>query len=664
MARFAYKSFCWNFGSTSFRTENFNRTIELQLDLLDKFWNLKQNSGLQWSGNDELQANYYDFLKQNNFVDGEARNKPKDAREKTSGLVELGLISDDRKLTQAGQKALQISKNGDFSTDNAFQISKDSFLYLKQLLKVKNDKVENSIIRPMIVTLQLLLQHEYLMDDEFKFLLPLCTNADFTEQISSQISLLRSGEIGIDEIITNRILAMENYQSALKWFLGLGNVSESDICDIGMNRKSPAYDRAYFGLYETLREIFVNQNRNETAIIELLERINVTKLGGLWKKFIFSGTNITKKWIRRNLDSCLNSTKFDNANNKSEFKLAFFHTLHLLKAKATLGDYADLNRRYLGLSDIFLFRDGKIELDIIPKHFFGSVINELYADAFVANDRLQDDCRLSEISASLILNDSVIIDSINDELGLSVTSLDEAMSEFEKQRYERFNALIDEKFSDEMLIDLLGKFENRDDKFIKDYTTNNAEIPTIFEYILGIAWYKISEKKGKILDYMKLSLDADLLPKSHAVGGEADIVYEYEKNEFYPTHTLLLEATLADKTNQRRMELEPVSRHLGQHLLRNNNKNSYCVFATTHLDINVLNDFRYRKITPYTDPNDSSRLVEGMKITPLQTTQLKTIIANNHKYKELYTIFDEAYNVDLGECKPKEWHERYIVEKL
>lgn len=663
MPRFTYKSFCWSLGTTSFRTENFNRTIELQLDLLDRFWNLEQNDGLQWSGNSDLQANYYNFLKQNNFVDGEAGNKPKDAREKTSGLVDFGLVDDNRKLTQAGRKALEISQNGDFGTDNALQISKDSFLYPKQLLKTHN-AVENGFVRPMIVTLHLLWRHEYLTNDEFKFLLPLCTNSCFTEQVSSQILLLRSGDISIDEIIIDRILAMENYQNALEWFLKLENISESDICSIGMNRKSPTYDRAYFGLYETLREIFVNQNRNETAIIELLERINATKLGGLWKKFIFSGTNITKKWIRKNLDSCLNSTEFDNANNESEFKLAFFHTLHLLKAKATLGDYADLNRRYLGLSDIFLFRDGKIELDIIPKHFFGSVINELYADAFVANDRLQDDCRLSEISASLILNDNVIIDSINDELGLSVTSLDEAMSEFEKQRYERFNALIDEKFSDEMLIDLLGKFENRDDKFIKDYTTNNAEIPTIFEYILGIAWYKISEKKGKILDHMKLSLDADLLPKSHAVGGEADIVYEYEKNEFYPTHTLLLEATLADKTNQRRMELEPVSRHLGQHLLRNDNENSYCVFATTHLDINVLNDFRYRKIMPYTDPNDSSRRVKGMKITPLQTTQLKTIIANNHKYRELYTIFDEAYNVDLDECEPKEWHERYIVEKL
>jgi hypothetical protein len=45
--------------------------------------------------------------------------------------------------------------------------------------------------------------------------------------------------------------------------------------------------------------------------------------------------------------------------------------------------------------------------------------------------------------------------------------------------------------------------------------------------VLGILWYKANESREKILYYMKLSLDADLLPKTHAAGGGADIVYEY-----------------------------------------------------------------------------------------------------------------------------------------
>lgn len=67
-------------------------------------------------------------------------------------------------------------------------------------------------------------------------------------------------------------------------------------------------------------------------------------------------------------------------------------------------------------------------------------------------------------------------------------------------------------------------FKNRTDDEIQKMVTDNADVPTIFEYILSLAWYKISERKGKILDYLKLSLDSDLLPKEHAQGGEADIV--------------------------------------------------------------------------------------------------------------------------------------------
>ncbi|EGO0810654.1 AlwI family type II restriction endonuclease, partial [Campylobacter lari] len=102
-----------------------------------------------------LQSNYYDFLKDNGFVVGIANNKDKDARQKTSGLVDIGLIDNNRKLTEVGYKLLQVSESRDFSTDNLLQISKDSFIYLKQLLKT-NIIVENECVKPFIIALYLL----------------------------------------------------------------------------------------------------------------------------------------------------------------------------------------------------------------------------------------------------------------------------------------------------------------------------------------------------------------------------------------------------------------------------------------------------------------------------------------------------------------------------
>ena len=64
---FTYKNYCWSLGTTSFRTENFNRTIELQLNYLNEFWFLENNIDEKWNGNSQLQSRYYDFLKSKYF---------------------------------------------------------------------------------------------------------------------------------------------------------------------------------------------------------------------------------------------------------------------------------------------------------------------------------------------------------------------------------------------------------------------------------------------------------------------------------------------------------------------------------------------------------------------------------------------------------------------
>ena len=69
---------------------------------------------------------------------------------------------------------------------------------------------------------------------------------------------------------------------------------------------------------------------------------------------------------------------------------------------------------------------------------------------------------------------------------------------------------------------------------IRSIVTDNADITYYIKCLL--AWRRciISERKGDVLEYMNLSLEADLLPKTHAGGGEADIVWKYEKTCDYP----------------------------------------------------------------------------------------------------------------------------------
>lgn len=646
-----YKSFCWSSGTTSFRTKDFNKTIEEQLLLLDEFWKLDENKDENWSGNKDLQTRYYDFMQSKDFVEGNAGNKPKDAREKTSGLVDIGLIDDGRKLSNAGKALLKITSENDFSSDNQFQIAKDSYIYLKQLLKTYYN-VDGHTVRPFMVLIHLLDEFDYLTLDEYTYLLPLCIGQVETSEIIDGISQLRCRNISIDEIIVNRLMGMLNYKTALDYFID-NEVTEELICEIGLNRKSRQYDKPYFKLYQALHRVFVLNDIDN--LISVYDATRDIKIGKWWRNYLFDTTS--EKAISNHPVAHLKTTLFNEVEDENTFKIAFFKIMHLFKAKATLSDYLDLNRRYIKTTDVVLFEDDTIKFDIVPKHFFKSVAAKLYQDAFTSSELLYEDCDMPEISECLIVNDDTIVAGINEELGINVSDMQSARAALEDTRYQRLQHLIDTKFTDDKILSLLDCFETRNDDEIRSMVTDNADVPTIFEYVLGILWYKASERHGKILDYMKLSLDADLLPKTHAAGGEADIVYEYEATEYYPEHTLLLEATLADSTNQRRMEMEPVSRHLGMHLIRTGNMNSYCVFATNYLNINVISDFRSRKTTPFYDPQDYSKSIAGMKIIPLQTSELKKIVSNRKTYKELYSLFETAYNSNLP---PHKWYTNSI----
>ena len=182
-------------------------------------------------------------------------------------------------------------------------------------------------------------------------------------------------------------------------------------------------------------------------------------------------------------------------------------------------------------------------------------------------------------------------------------------------------------------------------------------MPTIFEYILAIAWYRISGKKGNILNYMNLSLDADLLPKTHAGGGMADIVYRYEEDS-YPKHDLLIEATLSESTGQRVMEMEPVSRHLGENIKLTKNEKDYAILVAPELDERIVLDFRSMKNWYYPKGNDE--YINGLKIIPISIDILKKIIIENKDYNYIYDWFDRAYESTIPDPI---WYQKEILEK-
>lgn len=651
-SKISYQSFCWVMGTTSFRTARLNLKIEQQLLLLDKFFD-NVSSQHNWTWDNGNQIKYYDFMKKENFLTGEARVKDKDAREKTSGLVDIGLLDSSRIITPVGRELLSVTKEFSYQSSNEFNISQDSYIYLKQLLK-SSLNVNGNFVRPYLVLLNCLNKLKYLTYTEFTYLVPLIINENSFKQIIDYIGEYRDNKVEIETVIFNRLISMDNYINAELLFLD-SEVTENLICLIGMNRKSKNYDKPYYELYKSIKDIFLNESTDILNLLEVTKKIN-QKPSVLWRNLLFETSN--KLAIKKNgIKSIKTNCPFFNCKTEFELKKLFFKYLHVFKAMSTLADYFDLNRRYFNLANTIIFEDNMVKMDVFPKYYFKELENNITELMFTNCENKNESIEIEEIFAVNHINIDNVYATLSKEIGINVKTSDEAKKYIRDERYDRFNRMIDMKFTDEKLLKLLTFFENRNDSKIEEMVTDEATIPTIFEYVLGIIWYKISEREGDILEYMNLSLEPNLLPKTHASGGDADIVYKYDDSQFYPKHALLIEATLSDGSNQRRMEMEPVSRHLGDYKIKTNNPNDYSLFVSTFLHKNVVSDFRYRKHTPYYGTNE--KVIDGMKIMSIDTKTLQKIIQNKITYKEIYKTFERYHELPLD---VENWHENLLNE--
>lgn len=655
-----FQSYCWSLGTTSFRVKDLNFKIERQLQILKELWNENQN--VRWNGNNSIQEEYYNKMLQKNFITGEANNKPKDARQKTSGLVQIGVIDDNRHITEIGEKIIDIVEQENFRSDNIFNINKDSYLYLKQLLKLQI--TDNGInVKPFAVLLYFLSELGYLTKDEFTYILPLCTNREYIDIMLENIKKYRNNQKTIEDIIQNKMENMSNYKAAIDFIKenGVNSIDEFSIIDMG--RKGTKYVEPMYNFFESLYRISkkdFDEEACDTIINFIKEQTKKnSKVAKYWKDYLrYSSKMLTEEYLED-----IKEIPLFNSKNKTEYTIEFFKVMHTAKWKATLEDYADLNKRYISLSDIVIFEDDKIELDVFPKYFFlnisKEIVNTEILDKDEYNNFISTDIELNKIYECLNVNVDEILHQIQADYPDRVVNKDSIKTFIEDEKLRRFNELIDNKFNENQLVQLFTYIENNDRSAINEYVDWNSDVPTIFEYILGITWYRFSNRSGNILEYMKLSLDANLLPKTHAAGGTADIVYEYNKTNDYPEHKVLLEATLTESTSQRKSEMEPVSRHLMREIQENDNDDTYAVFVANILQEEVLSDFRSRKNYQFRGKNS---VKSGLKIISLSIRDIIKLINIKIQYSKLYKIFDEAYkDTNINDL---EWYEKLVKNKI
>ena len=376
----AFQSYCWNLGTTSFRVQNLNYKIERQLQMLNELWIDPTNEA--WDH--FTQEKYYNIMHDQGFITGNATIKDKDARQKTSGLVEIGVINKDRRITEIGYKIIEIIRNGIFEDDNIFNIHKDSYVYLKQLLKMQNIG-PNIEIKPFILLIYVLSKLEYLTKEEFTYLLPLCLKNNEVQGILETIKMVRNGETSIENVIKNRMNSMSSYREALG-FMNSENIDTVEkFAKVYMNRKSKDYVEVAFKFYQDLLEIIQGDLNEEdldtiTGFIKAQNKLN-SKVAKYWRDYLgYEYKKETNTW-----KEFLKTTPIFNSIDKIEYNTEFFRIMHTAKWKANLEEYADLNKRYFSLTDIILFKDDKVELDLLPKYYFKNIAEDLLNTPFLSN---------------------------------------------------------------------------------------------------------------------------------------------------------------------------------------------------------------------------------------------------------------------------------------
>ncbi|RXJ84547.1 AlwI family type II restriction endonuclease [Arcobacter sp. CECT 8985] len=628
------------FGNTSAKEAKLLINIEAHLILLNQLFKTTTDED-KWVSNSSLQLRYVELLKESKLLNSnEMELIAKNARTKVSFLKDLGLVDfENLKITEIGNELLQLINEKKFEEKNEFlQIDLVSLFFLKYFFKYKKTHdIEDMFLKYLYIFKKL----EGKLTYEQFYLLPLISNY---EDIDTFVALLKNGDNDLSLLFKGFIDTNERDKQRKETFLA---------------------DYAKNGVITDLEPFSTSKGTNFVQdlpyVLEIFKRIKdksyskadirnlfIKKIDGenndFRKLYLPTMLGTTSLAIKKNTYMHLYRKLFTIIRSKGYDELLeyFFDLIYTSRYFNNLRDYKNQNTYYLSLTGIFTFINGEVKIseifNVILKSSQYEEILKSISETSITKDSLNDLFEDEDVKATFAA------------MGVDNTH-DLNMFQYNKDK-EKLQELLDTTFTKEKVKELIPLFKIRNDKRIQDEVTVRATVPTIFEYITALSWYYIDNNNIDFVLKAGLSLDTNMLPKSHAVGGSSDFEIKYDD------HTLMIEVTLTESTNQRRAEMESVSRHLGNILLELNEEQqekSYGIFIAPHLNKNVLNDFRTRQLSYWENETD---YIKGMNIIPLDTDDVVNILDSNIMYAELRPKFYEIIEKD------NDWGSKWYYDEV
>ena len=334
----------------------------------------------------------------------------------------------------------------------------------------------------------------------------------------------------------------------------------------------------------------------------------------------------------------------------------------LSKSLDQIREYSDTTKRIFKATGIIYFENGYVELaykeictcifndNKIMNRISGNINNEyhLLYKCYNEYEKGTDSyfCRITSLAETLACYEEQV-EQIEQEISaeFSDAPLDQISQIVADRRRLEFVNFIAKEYPIDKVKFILGLFGDRsNDNKIKAIVSKDATVPTIYEYIVGLAWYYFSGKRIDLLASYNLSLSANFEPLVHAGGGQGDIViYEDEK-------VVMLEATLMNANSQKRGEWEPVLRHSINLKIEEESKNTgrgvTSFFIADSFDYNTINIWKAIAGVPLQSSIDKTRFTDNVVIMPVNTDELIILMDKANDYDSIISKVHELFEVD------------------
>lgn len=293
-----------------------------------------------------------------------------------------------------------------------------------------------------------------------------------------------------DEEFANYILIPERVAEACKMF-NIKDFSDENFKNLFPNRKNSNKSLEYKSfVLSIIKFIEEKTERSLEKMISLSKQDAIKKAFGDGKAvFKYKNKDSIKEFATKNSDNPLLSGKY----------LDIYYTFVWSKHNDLIKEYSDMCKRIFSLSGVISFSQGVVSLGqpwIFPKLF--SQLNDNFnisgEESFekyennIKSPFYQDICisDILELSHTQVLE---IQNQIAEEFGVPDIS---NIKQFVADRQEReFRQFVEQEFDITKVSKILSFISQRNDKKVQELVTDNALVPTIFEYILAIAWYYI-----------------------------------------------------------------------------------------------------------------------------------------------------------------------------